>query len=143
MKKLIKLAVATAVVFGASAFAEDNNINNNTNAAVILTDSQQCNFNVFDNPWGISMQGESVHVVQNKNMTKAVCQLDDGEGEPSYPVEKIEIPIGMCWIYGVGITAQTAQKAVVIIPSAFDHSEYGTMPTLECTYRAKDVIIVD
>lgn len=144
MTKLLKLVIVGTMMFGASAFAENDNSMNNS--AIIMTDSEQCTVGLFnweyviDLPLALSLwYGTSVHVVDNKNMVKAVCQLDDRDigAIGGYPETETEIPLVACAVTDGAENVLFAQKSLLVIPSLADHTEYGTMPTVECTYKGK------
>ena len=132
MKKLVKLVVVGIMMFSVSAFAEKNN-----NAATVI-DGQICadNMDVFGFNYFITVLGESVHVVANKNMTKAVCKLID-TGYWVYGTEKVEntLPQG-CEITIDGTTVFT-QNAVQVIPTMDDYLYNDAVVTIECTIDNK------
>ena len=137
MKKLVKLAVASAVVFGTSAFAGEDN-----SAAMVEMNSETCMVHVelsngIEN-FLLMLLGTSVHVVENKNMTKSVCQLGNLP-EMFYGDDEIKADISACTIGGDEISEVTTEKSVVKVPTYDDHDVNGTMATVECTFRTRDL----
>ena len=135
MKKLVKLAVASAVVFGTSAFAGDNN-----NAALVLTESDSCMAviqldDTFQNIL-LTVFGTSVHLVDNKNMTKAVCQIDNF---PSflYGEESWKVDIATCTMNN-GTEEIGAQTSELKVPSEAEYLAEEGVATVQCTFREKD-----
>ena len=139
MKKLVKLAVATAVVFGTSALAGDNE-----SSAIVETDSSTCSLvieleNDGQNSF-LSFAGTSVHVVENKNMTKSVCQFGDLPGIFYRIFGESKTTVSACSISGEEISPVQTNKSEFKVPTYADHDENGTMATLECTFKTKDII---